>query len=57
VTGDLREKDIEEIKAKLYCSYLHTFHSFCMELGGVTAEHFIVSFSTRLNAPEHLQRS
>jgi V-type H+-transporting ATPase subunit d len=38
VTGDLREKDIEEIKAKLYRSYLHSFHSFCMELGGVTAE-------------------
>lgn len=38
VTGDLREKDIEEIKAKLYRSYLQSFHSFCMELGGVTAE-------------------
>jgi V-type H+-transporting ATPase subunit d len=38
VTGDLREKDIEEIKAKLYASYLHSFHSFCMQLGGVTAE-------------------
>lgn len=38
VTGDLREKDIEEIKAKLYRSYLHSFHSFCEELGGVTAE-------------------
>ena len=38
VTGDLKEKDIEEIKAKLYRSYLHSFHSFCMQLGGVTAE-------------------
>ena len=38
VTGDLKEKDIEEIKAKLYRSYLHAFHSFCMELGGVHAE-------------------
>ena len=38
VTGDLKEKDIAEIKAKLYRSCLHVFHSFCTEFGGVHAE-------------------
>lgn len=35
---DLNEMNIEIIRNTLYKAYLEDFHSFCMKLGGVTAE-------------------